>query len=95
MTGASSAGRFLIVRLGSLGDVVHAIPAAAALRAYQPSALIPETAACVLLVEVDGTEAAVEEKYGPRVDGTSPTKCFLALLDGRPIGMVQTYRVGD
>lgn len=32
--------RFLIVRLGSLGDVVHAIPAAAALRARYPHALI-------------------------------------------------------
>ena len=38
----SSAGheRFLIVRLGSLGDVVHAIPAAAALRARYPQAHI-------------------------------------------------------
>jgi heptosyltransferase I len=32
--------RFLIVRLGSLGDVVHAIPAAAALRARFPEARI-------------------------------------------------------
>jgi lipopolysaccharide heptosyltransferase I len=32
--------RFLIVRLGSLGDVVHAIPAAAALRARYPGARI-------------------------------------------------------
>ena len=32
--------RFLIVRLGSLGDVVHAIPAAAALRAHFPDAII-------------------------------------------------------
>lgn len=31
---------FLIVRLGSLGDVVHAIPVAAALRAHFPSARI-------------------------------------------------------
>ena len=30
----------LIVRLGALGDVVHAIPAAAALRAAFPSAQI-------------------------------------------------------
>lgn len=43
MTAASStrAGpRFLLVRLGSLGDVIHAIPAAAALRAFAPSAQI-------------------------------------------------------
>ena len=32
--------RFLIVRLGSLGDVIHAIPAAAALRARYPDARI-------------------------------------------------------
>ena len=32
--------RFLIVRLGSLGDVIHAIPAAAALRARFPTARI-------------------------------------------------------
>ena len=32
--------RFLIVRLGSLGDVVHAIPAVAALRRRHPTALI-------------------------------------------------------
>lgn len=32
--------RYLLVRLGSLGDVIHAIPAAAALRAYTPDALI-------------------------------------------------------
>ena len=33
-----SAARFLIVRLGSLGDVVHAIPAVAALRSRHPGA---------------------------------------------------------
>jgi heptosyltransferase-1 len=35
-----SAHRFLIVRLGSLGDVVHGIPTAAALRAHFPDARI-------------------------------------------------------
>jgi lipopolysaccharide heptosyltransferase I len=35
-----TAARFLIVRLGSLGDVIHAIPAAAALRRALPSAQI-------------------------------------------------------
>jgi lipopolysaccharide heptosyltransferase I len=34
------ASRFLIVRLGALGDVVHAIPAVAALRARYPEARI-------------------------------------------------------
>jgi len=33
-------GRFLIVRLGALGDVVHAIPAAAAIKAAHPDARI-------------------------------------------------------
>jgi lipopolysaccharide heptosyltransferase I len=32
--------RFLIVRLGALGDIVHAVPAAAALRAAHPDAQI-------------------------------------------------------
>jgi lipopolysaccharide heptosyltransferase I len=35
-----SASSFLIVRLGSLGDIIHAIPAAAALRARYPGARI-------------------------------------------------------
>jgi lipopolysaccharide heptosyltransferase I len=33
-------GRFLIVRLGSMGDVIHAIPAVASLRARHPGARI-------------------------------------------------------
>jgi len=36
----SAPTRFLIVRLGSLGDIIHAIPAAAALRAALPGAKI-------------------------------------------------------
>jgi heptosyltransferase I len=32
--------KFLIVRLGSLGDVIHGIPAAAALRNHYPQARI-------------------------------------------------------
>src|SRR5215510_2506521 len=32
--------RFLLVRLGALGDIVHAIPVAAAIRAARPSARI-------------------------------------------------------
>jgi heptosyltransferase-1 len=37
---SESAKRFLLVRLGSLGDVIHAIPAAAALRRRFPQARI-------------------------------------------------------
>ncbi len=36
----SGSPRFLIVRLGSLGDVIHAIPVAAALREHEPEARI-------------------------------------------------------
>lgn len=39
-SGSRKPPRFLIVRLGSLGDIIHAIPAAAALRAALPSAQI-------------------------------------------------------
>jgi ADP-heptose:LPS heptosyltransferase len=35
-----SAPRFLIVRLGSLGDVIHAIPAVAALKRRYPAGTI-------------------------------------------------------
>ena len=37
---ARRGSRYLLVRLGSLGDVIHAIPAAAALRAHAPNAQI-------------------------------------------------------
>ena len=40
MSGSSRTDRFLIIRLGSLGDVVHGIPAAAALRRRYPQAQI-------------------------------------------------------
>ena len=40
MSGFSRTDRFLIIRLGSLGDVVHGIPAAAALRQRHPQAQI-------------------------------------------------------
>ena len=51
-----SVNKFLIVRLGSLGDVIHGIPAAAALRRRFPHAQIdwlvdPRYAALVDLVE--------------------------------------------
>jgi lipopolysaccharide heptosyltransferase I len=39
-SGTPAPSRFLIVRLGSLGDIIHAIPAVAALRAALPSAQI-------------------------------------------------------
>jgi lipopolysaccharide heptosyltransferase I len=54
--------RFLIVRLGSLGDVIHAIPAVAALRTRHPNAridwLIDPRYTSVLQL-VDGLDAAI------------------------------------
>ena len=60
MTDHSS--RFLIVRLGSLGDVIHAIPVVAALRTAHPGARIdwlidPRYASVLQLVE--GLDAAI------------------------------------
>jgi aminoglycoside 6'-N-acetyltransferase len=39
------------------------------------------------------TVGAVEAEYGPSVDGTDPTRCFLIVEDGRPVGFIQAYRV--
>lgn len=35
--------------------------------------------------------AEVEAKYGPLVDGATDVRPYLALLDGEPIGYVQSY----
>jgi RimJ/RimL family protein N-acetyltransferase len=40
---------------------------------------------------LDGLEA----EYGPSLDGRDPTDHFLILLDGRPIGFIQSYRAAD
>jgi aminoglycoside 6'-N-acetyltransferase len=37
----------------------------------------------------------VEDEYGPCVDGTDPTRVFLILDHGRPVGMIQCYRLDD
>ena len=65
------ASRFLIVRLGSLGDVVHAIPAAAALRARYPGARIdwivdPRYADLVGMVEGIDRVIAFDPRQGWR-----------------------------
>ncbi len=39
------------------------------------------------------TDEAIENKYGPRVDGKSATKCFITVVDNKPIGIVQSYWV--
>ena len=37
----------------------------------------------------------VEGHYLPRIEGDDPCRVFLILLDGEPVGMIQTYLVGD
>ncbi|MBI2798092.1 GNAT family N-acetyltransferase [Candidatus Saccharibacteria bacterium] len=41
------------------------------------------------------TPEAIEEKYGPRVEGKSATSCFVVVADNTPIGMTQSYWVKD
>jgi RimJ/RimL family protein N-acetyltransferase len=36
-----------------------------------------------------------ESHYLPTIEGTDPTQHYLALLDGEPLGMIQTYLVTD
>jgi aminoglycoside 6'-N-acetyltransferase len=43
----------------------------------------------------DPAPAAVEERYGPVVDGLDPTEVFVVEDAGRPIGMIQRYRLSD
>jgi lipopolysaccharide heptosyltransferase I len=69
--------RFLLVRLGSLGDVIHAIPAAAALRAHAPDAQVdwlvdPRYAGVVQLVR--GVDRAIA------VDPRGPKAALLATI---------------
>ncbi|HEY3956888.1 MAG TPA: GNAT family N-acetyltransferase [Streptosporangiaceae bacterium] len=39
--------------------------------------------------------AAAERKYGPRIDGRSPTRVHVALIGGRAAGFAQHYRLRD
>jgi len=39
--------------------------------------------------------AAAERKYGPRIDGTSPVRVHVLLVDGRASGFVQHYHLRD
>jgi aminoglycoside 6'-N-acetyltransferase len=36
---------------------------------------------------------AVRERYRPAVQGTDPTDLYVVVLDGRDIGMIQSYRL--
>jgi heptosyltransferase I len=69
--------KFLIVRLGSLGDVVHAIPAAAALRHTYPAARVdwmvdPRYVELLDLVESIDTRIPVDPRALGRGSGRGP-----------------------
>jgi aminoglycoside 6'-N-acetyltransferase len=38
---------------------------------------------------------ALELRYGPAVDDTDRTECFIVQYEGEPIGFVQRYRIGE
>lgn len=74
---------FLIVRLGSLGDVIHAIPAAAALRARFPEARIDwvvEPQYVPLLELVQGLDSRIP------LDTRRPGGTLATLMDLRRVG---------
>jgi aminoglycoside 6'-N-acetyltransferase len=41
------------------------------------------------------TLEAVTAKYGPDIDGITPTRMWVAEVNGRSVGFVQDYRIGD
>ena len=43
----------------------------------------------------DPAAGAVEERYGPVVDGSDPTEIFVIERGGQPIGIIQRYRFAD
>ncbi len=45
----------------------------------------------------DGDPSAerVEAAYGPSIDGRTPTRMWVAEMNGRSIGFLQDYRIGD
>ncbi|QWF20389.1 acetyltransferase [Nocardioides sp. LMS-CY] len=45
--------------------------------------------------EGEPTAALIEARYGPRIDGRSATRMWVAEVNGRSVGFVQDYRVGD
>jgi heptosyltransferase-1 len=69
--------RFLIVRLGSLGDIIHTIPAAAALRDSFPDAQI---------------DWVVESKWRAILEGNRDLNRVICLDRGRASGVVATVK---
>lgn len=43
----------------------------------------------------ESTLAAIEADFGPSIAGDDPAEIHLALLDERPVGLVQWYRFAD
>ena len=43
----------------------------------------------------DPTSARVAAQYGPSIDGMTPTRLWVAEVNGRSVGFLQDYRVGD
>jgi aminoglycoside 6'-N-acetyltransferase len=41
------------------------------------------------------TTEAVETEYAPRIDGMTPTRMWVVEVNGRSVGFVQDYRIGD
>jgi aminoglycoside 6'-N-acetyltransferase len=41
------------------------------------------------------TPEAVEARYGPRIDGLTPTRMWVVEVNGRSVGFIQDYRIGD
>lgn len=41
------------------------------------------------------TAERVAEQYGPSIDGMTPTRMWVAEVNGRSVGFVQDYRIGD
>lgn len=46
-------------------------------------------------VDADADPGAVEEKYGPHIEGTDPTEMFVICAMGQPVGLMQRYRIAD
>jgi aminoglycoside 6'-N-acetyltransferase len=45
--------------------------------------------------EGEPTSERIEARYGPCIDGMRPTRMWVAEVNGRSVGFVQDYRIGD